>query len=227
MRGHGVRRVLLRIFSATASSAFLMLPGRGARADGVSAGQLPPVTITAPEATPRRAGRSAKTVAKLWCAKQNRRSLEPAGRRGRQRRHAGYFIRRRRFPAAHRRQRHEHQRRGGQRAALLAARRGAGGRAGPDRHPALRRGQSQPVFPARLQPRPRHRSRHQDRRHARQHADPWPRAGLCRYQFPDSGADPVGECPQGSVLRRCRRLRLRRLRSRSTTSTSCRKTSRR
>ena len=51
-------------------------------------------------------------------------------------------------------------------------RRGAGGGARPDRHPAQRRGQGQPVLPARLQPRPRHRPRHHGRRHAGQHAHP-------------------------------------------------------
>ena len=40
-----------------------------------------------------------------------------------------------------------------------AAGRDARGGAGPDRHPALGRGQGEPVFPARLQPRPRHRHR--------------------------------------------------------------------
>ena len=50
------------------------------------------------------------------------------------------------------------------------ARRNARGGAGADRHPAFRRRQSQPVFSARLQSRPRHRPRHHGRRHAGQHA---------------------------------------------------------
>ena len=73
-----------------------MLPAAAQERTASRPRQLPPVTITAPDVTPRRAGRSAKTVAKSWCAEQNRRSLEPAGRRGCQRRHAGYVIRRRR-----------------------------------------------------------------------------------------------------------------------------------
>ena len=103
-----------------------------------------------------------------------------------------------------------HQRRGVECVPCFAGRRSAGGGAGADRHPAFRRGQSQPVFSARLQSRPRHRSRHHGRRHAGQHADPRPRPGLCRHQFPDSRTDPVGQCPQGSLLRRRGRFRLRR-----------------
>jgi hypothetical protein len=47
-----VRRVLLRIFSATASSAVLMLPAEGQEWTASQPDQLPPVTITAPNATP-------------------------------------------------------------------------------------------------------------------------------------------------------------------------------
>ena len=50
--------------------------------------------------------------------------------------------------------------------ALVAPGRGAGNGARPDRHPACRRRQGQPVFPARLQPRPWHRFRHLGRRRA-------------------------------------------------------------
>ncbi len=88
----------------------------------------------------------------------------------------------------------------------------------PDRHPAFRRGQSQPVLPARLQSRPRHRSRHLGRRHAGEHAHPRPWPGLCRHELPDPGAHPVDAHPQGSVLRRrgrflvCRRAAHRLLR---------------
>ena len=221
-----VRGVLLRIFSAAASSAVLRAPGRGAEARGRDR----PASAChrhAPQTGAAQADRPVKTVAKRGARNRTRRRLEPAGHRGRQRRDAWRVIRRRGCPAAHRRQRRAHQRRGSECRSLP---RGVGEALeavpGPDRHPAFRRGQSQPVFSARLQPRPRHGSRHQRRRHARQHADPWPWAGLCRYQFSDPRTDPVGECPQGSVLRRRRRLQLRRRPSRSTTSTSCRKTSR-
>ena len=49
--------------------------------------------------------------------------------------------------------------------------RGARVRARRHRHPAQRRRQGEPVLPARLQPRPRHRLRDLGRRHAGQHAD--------------------------------------------------------
>src|SRR5262249_1489197 len=67
---------------------------------------------------------------------------------------------------------------------------------------AQRRGKSQPVLPARVQPRSRRRLRVHGRWHARQHADacPWP--GLLGSQFPDSRIGerrPVRERP---VLRR-------------------------
>ena len=47
-----VRRVLLRIFSATASSAVLMLPAAAQERTASRPRQLPPVTVTAPDATP-------------------------------------------------------------------------------------------------------------------------------------------------------------------------------
>src|SRR3954468_3022090 len=47
-----VRKILLRIFSATASSAVLMLPATAQERTASQPGELPPVTITAPEATP-------------------------------------------------------------------------------------------------------------------------------------------------------------------------------
>src|SRR5262245_61222018 len=47
-----VRRVLLRIFSATASSAVLVLPAAAQERAATERGQLPPVTITSPDATP-------------------------------------------------------------------------------------------------------------------------------------------------------------------------------
>ena len=59
-------------------------------------------------------------------------------------------------------------------------------------YPAQRRWQSQPIFPARLQPRSRNRPRHFPRRHADEHADPcaWP--GLCGSQYVDSRAHQLG-----------------------------------
>ena len=147
--------------------------------------RLPAVTVNPPEARPRnrpkpaRRERSARNPAAVQPSAPVAPQVSSGVTLGIRDRRAGIH-------ATHRRQRHDHQRRGGERAALLARRRGAGGGAGADRHPAFRRRQSQPVFSARLQSRPRHRSRHQGRRHARQHADPWPRAGLCRYQFHDS-----------------------------------------
>ena len=102
--------------------------------------QLPPVTITAPQATPPKRVARPKPSQNRGARSRTAVRVEPAGHRGRQRRHARRFIRWRRCPAAHRRQRHAHQRRGGECRALLAARRGAGGRARPDRHPAFRRG---------------------------------------------------------------------------------------
>ena len=82
-----------------------------------------------------------------------------------------------------------------------AARRGARVRARRHRHAALGRRQGQPVLPARLQPRPRHRLRDQRRRHAGQHAQPRPRPGLHRPQLPDARAGAAHRIPQGPVLR--------------------------
>ena len=70
----------------------------------------------------------------------------------------------------------------------LAAGRSARVRARRDRHPAQRRRQGQPVLPARLQPRPRHRLRDLRRRHAGQHADARARPGLHRPELPDPRA---------------------------------------
>ncbi len=53
-----MRRILLRIFSATASSAVLMLPAEGQERTASQPDQLPPVTITAPNTTqPKRVAR--------------------------------------------------------------------------------------------------------------------------------------------------------------------------
>jgi outer membrane receptor protein involved in Fe transport len=53
-----VRRILLRIFSATVSSAVLMLPAEGQERTASQPDQLPPVTITAPNAAqPKRVAR--------------------------------------------------------------------------------------------------------------------------------------------------------------------------
>ena len=93
-------------------------------------------------------------------------------------------------------------------AADLSHGRRARGGAGAGRHPAQRRGQGQPVFPARVQSGPRHGSGHHRRRHARQHAHARPRAGLRRYQLPDPRDRAGPRLPQGSLLRLRRRLRL-------------------
>jgi hypothetical protein len=50
-------------------------------------------------------------------------------------------------------------------------------------HAAFRRRQSEPVFPPRLQPRPRHRFCHQRRRYAGKHAFARARPGLRRFEF--------------------------------------------
>src|SRR6478672_8772100 len=59
MRGHGgVRKVLLRTFSATAFSAVLMFPAVAQERTESQPGELPPVTVTAPNATsPNRVAR--------------------------------------------------------------------------------------------------------------------------------------------------------------------------
>ena len=59
---------------------------------------------------------------------------------------------------------------------------------GRDRHAAQRRRQGEPVLPARLQPRPRHRLRDLGRRHAGQHADARARPGLQRPELADPRA---------------------------------------
>ena len=105
-----------------------------------------------------------------------------------------------RQPSARRGQRDSLYRAGIQRAACVAGRRVARNRAGADRDPAFRRGQSQPIFSARLQSRPRHGPRHHRRRHAGQYAHAWPRPRLCRYQLSDSGAGAVRQCPQRALL---------------------------
>ena len=69
-----------------------------------------------------------------------------------------------------------------------ARRRSARDRAGPRRHAAQRRRQGEPVLPARLQPRPRHRLRDDRRRRAGQHADARARPGLHGPQLPDPRA---------------------------------------
>ena len=128
-----------------------------------------------------------------------------------------------RSPAAHRSERparrgHRHRRqrerrRGGE--SLLpgppqaAPRRHRRGRARRGRHPALGRRQGQPVLPARLQPRPWHRLRGHGRRHAGQHAFARPRPGLRGPQLPDPRPGLGRALPQGSLLRRWRRLRAR------------------
>ena len=99
--------------------------------------------------------------------------------------------------------------RGPQRAPGDAAGRSAGGSSWADRDPALRRRQSQPVFSARLQSRPRHRSRDLCRRRAGQHAHPcaWPR--LLRSKLADAGNNQRARNPQRALLRRRRGLLFR------------------
>ena len=89
--------------------------------------------------------------------------------------------------------------------------RGPRDRARHDHQPAQRRGQGQPVLPARLQPRSRLRLRADDRRHSGQHADARARAGLRRLELPDPRAGERRAVPQGSLLRGERRLLVRRL----------------
>jgi hypothetical protein len=90
------------------------------------------------------------------------------------------------------------------------SRRNPGSRARIVRDAAQRRGQSQPVLLAGLQPRPRHRYRDHRRRHAHQHAHPcsWP--GLCGLELPDAGGDQFARYPKGSLF--CRRGRFRQCR---------------
>ena len=93
-----------------------------------------------------------------------------------------------------------------------AHRRGARDGAGRRDQPAQRRGQGQPVLPARLQPRSRHRLRDDGGRHAGEHADARPRSRLLRSELPDPRARQRRAVLEGSVLRRARRLRHRRRR---------------
>src|SRR5881396_1827875 len=69
-------------------------------------------------------------------------------------------------------------------AADAAAGRGARVRSRSDHHPAQRRRQGEPVFPARLQSRSRDRLPHHDRPHAGEPADARARPGLFRHQLP-------------------------------------------
>ncbi len=91
-----------------------------------------------------------------------------------------------------------------------ARRRSARSRPRADHQPAQRRGQGEPVLPARLQPRSRHRLHDDRRRGAREHANPRPRPGLLGPQLPDSRTGQRCPVPQGPVLRRRRRFRDRR-----------------
>ena len=93
----------------------------------------------------------------------------------------------------------------------------APGRAGRDRagrhgHAALGRRQGEPVLPARVQPRSRHRLQRLGRRRAGQHADPRPWTGVRRPELPDPRDRRHRPLSQGSVPRRGRRLLDRRLR---------------
>ena len=90
--------------------------------------------------------------------------------------------------------------------------RAARSRAGPHRQPAQRRGQGQPVLPARLQSRPRHRPAHQRRRHAGQPAQPRPRPRLDRSELRDPRTCHGAALQEGPVRRQRRRLRVGRRR---------------
>ena len=63
---------------------------------------------------------------------------------------------------------------------------------GRDHQPAQRRGQGEPVLPARLQSRSRHRLRDERRRRAGEHADARARARLFGLEFPDPRARSSG-----------------------------------
>ena len=82
----------------------------------------------------------------------------------------------------------------------------------PDRDAAQQPGQGEPVLPARLQPRPRHRLRRLRGRRALQPAHQRPRPGLPRPELRHPGTHRPRRFPQGAVLRRRRRLLLDRLR---------------
>ena len=104
-----------------------------------------------------------------------------------------------------------HPRRAAEKPPRAAPGRGAGVRARPHRHAALWRRQGQPVFPARLQPRPWHRLRDQRQRPAGQHALAWPWPGLFGPELPDPRTGRPHRIPQGPVLCEERQLRRRRL----------------
>ena len=108
------------------------------------------------------------------------------------------------------------------RAAGDAHGRGARDRAGRRHQPAQRRRQGQPVLPARLQPRSRHRLRDDGGRHAGEHADARPRPRLLGPQLPDPRAGQRRAVLEGTVLRRAGRLRDRGRRRTSTTRTASR-----
>ena len=80
----------------------------------------------------------------------------------------------------------------------------------PDRRPALRQRQGEPVLPARLQPRPRHGLHDLHRRRADEPAHARPRPGLPRRERPDPGDRGARGLPQGALPRGRRRLRARR-----------------
>ena len=108
-----------------ASSAACVLPAAAHESAVPHSHQLPPVSITAPQATPPNRAARPKPSQNRGARSRTAVRVEPAGHCGRQRRHARHFIRWRRCATTHRRQRRAHQRRGGECRALLAARRGA------------------------------------------------------------------------------------------------------
>ena len=122
--------------------------------------------------------------------------LESGGCRGSRGSH-----RRRRFGHAGRRDRASDRL-----AADHARRRGAGDRAWTDHQPAQWRGQGQPVLPARIQSRSRHRLRHERRWRSGEHADARARSWLFGRELSDSRARDRRAVQQGAVLGRGRRL---------------------
>ncbi len=88
----------------------------------------------------------------------------------------------------------------------VARGRAARGRARSDCGAAFGQRQGQPVFPARLQPRSRHRLHDLRRRDAVEPALAWPRARLPRRQRHDAGGRGAHRLPQRALPGRSRRL---------------------
>ena len=139
----------------------------------------------------------------------------PAGRGGRLRcrvaRRGHRPLRQQPGQQRRRQRRHDHAA-ADRRPAAAAPRQPAGVHPRHGRHAAQRFRQGEPVLPARLQPRPRHRLRHLGGRHAGEPAHPRARPGLHRPELRHPGADLARGLLERPVLRRDRRLRLGRRR---------------